>query len=180
MSSCPSWLSHIPVVGRAAQGNLYTWLGGLPNITLWAAVFPLKQRQLPLLVLFSFAWNSLLFLHYASKHCPSFRVRLMMLVTPKLTRLPPHPQLQSCLSGAHCSSLQWQANLGADLPPLLASWAAWVSSVTSLCLHVLIYELGLKYLPYRVIVRGKLSELTYLLHLALCPVLRRHLVNSVF
>lgn len=80
--------AFITVVGQATLGNVHKGLKGQVNITLWDVLFPLN-RDKPLHL-----WSSPLpeilfsFPHHMFKHCQSFRVWSVTLVTPKSTQLP--------------------------------------------------------------------------------------------
>ena len=142
------WLEKL-LKGSSSGGSL------LPQSTPWGALLPLDQRQLPLLTLpplpetvFSFSVR-----HQNIAHPPSRPVQWPRLL--QSSHKFPLSSTQGCLLLAHSNSLWPQGNLEADLTWLPTSWVAWVSSVASLGLYFLIYELGLKYLPHRVTVRGK-------------------------
>lgn len=122
---------------------------------------PFKQRQGPLLMLSSFAWDSLFLPRFTLKHYPSFRVWLATSVTPKLTQLPPvqpPPVISSLHTAAHVGDRPSWGRF--SLCYLLAGGLGQYGNL-SVSLHVLIYELGWKHLPHRLLVRGKLSEWTY-------------------
>lgn len=70
-------------------------------------------------------------------------------VIPKLTWLP--AVLNSCHANVHAAAHFGERPTWGGLTLLPTSWVAWMNSVTSLGLHFLIYELGLKYLSHRIL-----------------------------